>query len=190
MILLINRVVFLPYGDFISIGPSWSGEVCLLIPKPLSVNWIFQHSCYVLSSISAETEGGKMDWAGARHFQLLGETSQLHFHSCSLEVREQTIQHCNHYPWLSITVNWSLAVILSSLLCSEMGLGAARMPEENGLESSGVRIMIMPLSASYHHPPIWQGPHWRCSWHSCRPSVCNKIQGWGNLNPVSYLFST
>ena len=91
MILSINRVVFLPYGDFISIGPSWSGEVGLLIPKPLSVNWIFQHSCYVLSSISAETEGGKMDWAGARHFQLLGETSQLHFHSCSLEVREQTI---------------------------------------------------------------------------------------------------
>ena len=96
----------------------------------------------------------------------------------------------NHYPWLSITVNRSLAVILSSLLCSEMGLGVARMPEENGLESSGVRIMIMPLSASYHHPPIWQGPHWRCSWHSCRPSVCNKIQGWGNLNPVFYLFST
>ena len=53
-----------------------------------------------------------------------------------------------------------------------------------------IRIMIMPLSASYHHPPIWQGPHWRCSWHSCRPSVCNKIQGWGNLNPVFYLFST
>ena len=85
MILSINRVVFLPYGDFISIGPSWSGEVGLLIPKPLSVNWIFQHS------ISAETEGGNMDWTGARHFQLLGETSQLHFHSCSLEVREQTI---------------------------------------------------------------------------------------------------
>ena len=152
MILLINRVVFLPYGDFISIGPSWSGEVGLLIPKPLSVNWIFQHSCYVLSSISAETEGGNMDWTGARHFQLLGETSQLHFHSCSLEVGEQTITILD-CPSPSID---PLAVILSgsSLLCSEMGLGAARMPEENGLESSGVRIMIMPLSASYHHPPI------------------------------------
>ena len=91
MILSINRVVFLPYGDFISIGPSWSGEVGLLIPKPLSVNWIFQHYVMFYLLYPLKPKGGNMDWTGARHFQLLGETSQLHFHSCSLEVGEQTI---------------------------------------------------------------------------------------------------